>query len=129
MLIVLCGLVFVDEVQELTAERANDTFTDRIRPRRPRRRLDDLDALGVENAIECQHVFAVPVTDQEPQRVHPGTEVHRQVPRLLGHPRASRVAVTSAMCSLLVPCSMKINTYKRRRSTVSTCMKSHAMIR
>jgi len=53
-------------VRELTAERANDTFTDRIRPRRPRRRLDDLDALGVENAIECQYVFAIPVTDQEP---------------------------------------------------------------
>ena len=45
-------------VQELTSERSNGTFTDRIRPRR---RLDDLGALGVENAIECQYFFGYPV--------------------------------------------------------------------
>jgi hypothetical protein len=39
------------------------------------------------------------------------------------------LAVTPAMCNLLVPCSIKISTYSRRNSTVSTCRKSHAMIR
>jgi hypothetical protein len=39
------------------------------------------------------------------------------------------LAVTPAICNLLVPCSMKINTYSRRNSTVSTCKKSQARIR
>ena len=39
------------------------------------------------------------------------------------------LAVTPAMCNLLPPCWMKINTYSRRNSTVSTWRKSQAMIR
>jgi hypothetical protein len=34
------------------------------------------------------------------------------------------LAVTPAMYNRRVPCSMKINTYSRRNSTVSTCKKS-----
>jgi hypothetical protein len=57
---------------------------------------DEVEAIGTEvgRALPSRGVLragrlrvpAVPVTNQEPQRIHRGTEVHCQVPRLLGHP-------------------------------------------
>jgi hypothetical protein len=48
-------------------DRADEALGFRIRPRRPRRRLDDLDVGGGEDGVEGGGELAVSVVDEEPE--------------------------------------------------------------
>jgi hypothetical protein len=78
-------------IEHLTAKRSDDALADRIRPWSVWRGFDDPEAGGAEDLIEGGDELGVAVTDQEPQRVHPGTQLHGQVPGLLSHPYPGRV--------------------------------------
>jgi hypothetical protein len=53
-------------IETLGTHSADEALRDRVRPRRPHRRLHNPDALAAEHLVEGTAVFAVPVTDQEP---------------------------------------------------------------
>jgi hypothetical protein len=59
---------------------------------------------------------------------HRIAEIHHPITGLLGHPWPVGLAVMPATCTRRVPCSMKNNTYKRRRKTVPAWKKSAARI-
>src|SRR6266568_3881309 len=52
-------------VETLSSHCADEAFCDRVRLRRPYRRLHDPDAFAAEDLVEGAAVLAVPVTDQE----------------------------------------------------------------
>src|SRR3954470_6623349 len=52
-------------VETLSSHCADEAFCDRVRLRRPYRRLRDPDAFAAEDLVERAAVLAVPVTDQE----------------------------------------------------------------
>jgi hypothetical protein len=53
-----------DVVEQLAADRADHSLTDRVRPRCARRALEDLDALSLEDRVERGGEAAVAVSDQ-----------------------------------------------------------------
>jgi hypothetical protein len=73
-------------VQALTAGAGNPAFRDRVRTRRPDRRLYDPDPSRRENGVERAGELGVPVPDEEPEPVSVVAEVQQQVTSLLGHP-------------------------------------------
>src|SRR4051794_12152122 len=72
-------------VEHFTAERSDHPLAERVRPRSLWRSLDDPDAAGPEDLIEDGDEQGVPVTDQQPQRIHPRAQFDRQVPGPLSH--------------------------------------------
>ena len=95
-------------VETLGAHSADEALGDRVRLRRPHRRLHDPDAFAAEHLVEGAAVLAVAVTDQEPNAL-----VEKSRPRL----RACWV--TQAPVGLVVqpasqtrrlPCAMKNKT-------------------
>ena len=75
-------------VQALAAGAGDPAFGNRVRTRRPDRRLDSPRADCSEYRVERDAGLCVPVTDQELQALSIILKVHQQVPGLLGHPRA-----------------------------------------
>jgi len=61
-----------ESVQRLTAHRAHPPLRKGIRPRRPDRREDDLDALTCEHRVEAGGVLGVPVPDRKPEALAVG---------------------------------------------------------
>jgi hypothetical protein len=62
------GVVLVvdqDPVGALGADGAHEAFRERVCPRRPRRRLDHVDALGGEHRIEGSGELGIAVADEE----------------------------------------------------------------
>src|SRR6266542_6761984 len=53
-------------VQALGADGADEPLRDRVRLRRPRRRLDDPDTFAAKDLVKGAAVLAVPVADQKP---------------------------------------------------------------
>src|SRR4051812_2331036 len=78
-------------VEAFTAQGADETFRDRIRPGCPDRGVDDADVGAGEYGVEGGGELAVPVADQEPEPVGAVAEVHQQVAGLLGNPGAGGV--------------------------------------
>src|SRR5215218_4674457 len=76
-------------VQTLGTRGADEALRDRVRFRRPHRRLYDPDAFASEHLVESTAVLAVAVTNQEPHALV--REVEAEVARLLGDPGAGRV--------------------------------------
>ena len=58
-----------EPVETLGAGGADETLGDRVRLRRPHRRLDDLDAFAGEDGVEVAGELAVAVTDQEAETI------------------------------------------------------------
>ena len=85
----------------------------------------DLAGVGFEHRVEHRGVFRVPAPDQESQLLQPLTEVHRQVPGLLGDPAAGRVGRHAGDMQLPGRMPAKISTYKRLSSTCR-CAGSHS---
>src|SRR4051794_26693081 len=75
-----------DVVEAFPAERADEAFRDRVRPRCPGRGADDPYVGTGEDCVERGGELAVPVADQEPEPVGAVAEIHEQVASLLGHP-------------------------------------------
>src|SRR2546427_8874676 len=74
-------------VEPLGAGGADEAFRDRVRPRRPHRRLDDLDALAGEDGVEVAGELAVAIANQIPEPCGFLLERPGELPRLLGDPR------------------------------------------
>jgi hypothetical protein len=61
-----CGVSLVDDqktVEEFAADGADEAFRDGVCPRRPHRRLEDLDVDGGEHGVEGGGELAVAVAD------------------------------------------------------------------
>jgi len=78
-------------VGALLANCAYKPFDVTVRPRRPRRNPDHLDALVSEDGVERAGVLAIAVADQEPEAVDTSAQVHNQVADLLRGPFPGRV--------------------------------------
>ena len=105
-------------VEALAAERPHEPLRERVRLRRPDRRLDHPRAVAGGDAFERRGGLAVPVTDQEPELA--------RSPRSMRRLRACWTvqapagwAVMPRTCTVLVWISMTKKTYTRRSSTVS----------
>src|SRR5258708_9795839 len=112
-------------VEAVAAERPDEPLREKVRLRRPDRRLDHPRAVPGGDAVERRGELAVPVTDQEPELA--------RSPRSMRRLRACWTvqapagwAVMPRTCTVLVWISMTKKTYTRRSSTVSTCGKSRA---
>ncbi len=79
-------------IQTLAANAAHPAFSDRVRPRRPNRTAQDVDADRGAYRIERSGELRVAVTDQKPQTVHATIKFHQQIPDLLNHPLRSRMS-------------------------------------
>ena len=113
-----------DPVGQFAVQCPGEALADRIRPRCAWGVLMISLASASNTRVEHRGVFRVPVPDQESQLLQPRTEVHRQVPGLLGDPAAGRVGRHAG--DMQVPGRMpaKISTYKRLSSTCR-CAGSH----
>ena len=96
-------------VQALGPDGPDPSFSEGVRPRRPDRGEDDLDAVACEHRVEAGGVLCVPVPDQKPEG-SPASEVERQVPRLLGDPGEAGFLVAPARWTRLVRSSITKNT-------------------
>ncbi|HEX5299373.1 MAG TPA: hypothetical protein VFW50_20500 [Streptosporangiaceae bacterium] len=73
-------------VQALAAKCSHEPFCERVRPRRPGRRLDHPRAVPGEDVVNCRGELAVPVADQELEPAGALAEVRQEVAGLLGSP-------------------------------------------
>jgi len=99
MFVVVRGVLAEDGCQPLPGDKhavgalppdgAHPGFRERVRLRR---RPDHRDTCPVNTVSEAAVNFRVAVAQQKPQRVGSLAEIHQQIPRLLGHPRAGGVA-------------------------------------
>jgi hypothetical protein len=80
-----------DPVGALAPCAGDPALADRVRPRRPYRRLDNPHVGRGEDGVERVGVLGVPVSDQELQAVGSLAEVHEGVPGLLCRPGGGRV--------------------------------------
>lgn len=78
-------------VEGLAPECPDDPFAVRVHPWGPRRRLRGFDALGREDRVEGLGVLAVPVADQEVQRLQAQAQVDGEVAGLLDRPLRGRM--------------------------------------
>src|SRR6266481_910839 len=76
-------------VQALSPHRFNPAL--RVRVRRPDGGEDHVRSSRAEDLVEGAAKFGVTIVDKEPHRWRAILEVHREVPRLLGHPGRVRV--------------------------------------
>jgi hypothetical protein len=72
--------------EQLTTDRANPPFRERVGPRRPYWRAQDPDALGAKDHIEAVGELRIPVADEEPELPDVVCQVHEQVAGLLCYP-------------------------------------------
>ncbi len=86
---VLAGDADEQVVEALAADRADLPFGDRVRPWRPKRRLDHTNAFGANDRVQRTAELRVPIMGQEPHVPEPLVDC--QVPNLLCHPGAVRV--------------------------------------
>jgi hypothetical protein len=80
------GIDDEDAIEDLPAAAADPPFHDRVRARRPDRRLDDLDAFAEEHRVEHRRELRVPIADQELELRHTVAEVYDEISCLLGDP-------------------------------------------
>src|SRR5947209_2182774 len=73
-------------LKALFAHRTHPAFSIRVGPWRSKRRVNDFNALGLEDSIEALAVFAIIVMDEMGERASFAFELPGQLPRLLGHP-------------------------------------------
>jgi len=76
-------------IETLGTHGSDEALGDCVRSRRPHRCLHNADAFAAEHFIEGQAVFAVAVTNQEPNALV--GEVEAEVACLLGGPRAGGI--------------------------------------
>jgi hypothetical protein len=77
-------------VGALVADAANEPFGVAVRPGRPGRNLDHINAFGDKNGIEGGGELGVPVADQEAERGDLIAQVHQEVAGGLGGPGRGR---------------------------------------
>ena len=77
-----------DAIQAFAAYRPDPAFRERVRDRRPHRRLDDGDLFGDEDRVERGLELGVAIADQEPARA---TEAFNDVAGGLRRPGAGRM--------------------------------------
>jgi hypothetical protein len=111
-------------IETLTADCANDPFADGVGPRCPYRGPDDFDALGAEKTskLVVKMLSRSWIKNREPAKRGDSSRARWVTHALVGW------AVIPPRWTRRVACLMKINTYSRRRKTVSTVNKSHATI-
>ena len=80
-----------DAVEEFAADGADEAFGDGVGPWCSYRRWDDLNIGGCEDRVERGGELGVAIADEEPESLPGVVEVHGEVARQLGQPRASRV--------------------------------------
>jgi hypothetical protein len=73
-------------IEKLASQCPDDSFAESVHPRGPRRGLQGLDTLGREDRVEGLAVLAVPVADQETQRLEAHAQVGGEVAGLLHGP-------------------------------------------
>jgi hypothetical protein len=73
-------------VGALVADAANEPFGVAVRPGRPRRNLDHINAFGDKSGIEAVGELGVPVADQDAERGDLIAQVHQEVAGRLGGP-------------------------------------------
>jgi Integrase core domain len=73
-------------VQALAADRTHPPLRVGIRPWRPHRRAQHVDALGCEDGVEGAGELGVPIAEQQPEAAGTVFELHEQVAGLLRHP-------------------------------------------
>src|SRR5258705_10838565 len=69
----------------------NEALRKRVRPRRPRWNLDNVDALGRKHRVKGSRELGVPVPDQEPKRRSPIAQIRHHIAGLLGGSTRGRV--------------------------------------
>jgi hypothetical protein len=106
-----------------------EALADRVHPRSQDSCADDPGAVGLEDGVERDGETRSAITDQEPNVLEP------RAPRVSARLRACCTVQSPVGCAVMpprrirrVPCSMNTSTYRRLRSTVSTCRKSAASI-
>jgi hypothetical protein len=83
------------------------------------RRLDDLDALGLEDGVECAGELGIAIADEEPELGRLVAEVEQEVAGLLGDPCGGWMRVTPSMWTRRVACSTTARQYSRASVMVS----------
>jgi hypothetical protein len=78
-------------VQQLSPDRADPSFGNRVRLRGPHRCAQDADARAGEHGVEGVGELAVAIPDQERELSRAVAEIHQQIPRLLSNPGTTRV--------------------------------------
>jgi hypothetical protein len=77
--------------QALRPHRTNPPLGVGIRPWRSRWNLQHVNTRTSEHGVEAGRKLGVPITDQKPELPSPLPQIHQQIARLLGDPRARRV--------------------------------------
>src|SRR6266508_1517675 len=81
-------------IEALGTHGSDEALGDRVRFRRPHRRLHNANAFAAEHLVEGHVVFAVAVTNQEPNALV--REVEAEVARLLADPGAGGIGCTAS---------------------------------
>ncbi len=116
-------------VQALGADRSHPSFGVGIRPGRPHRRTQHLDAFSAEDVVEAAAEFRVAVAQQQSDRPSPLAQSQQQVAGLLGDPPAVRVGGHAGQVDLPgVDLDHVTYRYSVVSRTVSTVKKSVAMM-
>jgi hypothetical protein len=77
-------------IEDVPAERSDQALTDRVRPRGLRPCCDNPYTAGVEDLVDSDGKFCVPIADMN-RSESILLPVHGQVPGLLGHPAGDRI--------------------------------------
>lgn len=96
--------------------------------RGPRRGLDHVQVLCLEDRVERSAVCAVVVPQEKTQGLRAHPEADGEVPRLLHRPLSRRVGGDAVMCRRRAPCSPNAGAYGRLPSAVPGGKKSVAMM-
>src|ERR1039458_1548516 len=83
-----CVWLAISSQSRHSSDGADESLGDRVRLRRPDRRVDDPDSLGVEDRVEGTRELAVVVADQKLEWPVAFGEREHEVPALLGGPIA-----------------------------------------
>jgi hypothetical protein len=78
-------------VEKFPAQGTDDPFADRVRSRRLRWAGENPDAFRLEHGVEGAGELACAIPNQELDRSRAVPEVHQEVARRLGRPRAVRI--------------------------------------
>jgi hypothetical protein len=80
-----------ETVGEFGSDRANEPFSDTVRPRTTRRNPDDADAHVSEDSIERRCKLTGPISEEEPELTDAIAKIHHQIADLLRSPPAVRI--------------------------------------
>jgi hypothetical protein len=78
-------------VGEFGSDRADEPFSETVRPRTTRRNPDYADADVREDSIEGRGELTGPISDEEPELGDAIAKIHHQIADLLGSPLTVRV--------------------------------------